>query len=328
MLVHSYDPFQNLAISALIASIPIILFLLCLTLFKMKGIYAAMTTLAVTIVITLVIFKLPVGIVTGGITEGFYQGILPIGFIVMMAVWLYKLTTATGQFAIIQDSITAISEDQRIQLLLIGFAFNAFLEGVAGFGVPIAICAVLLIQLGFKPLQAAMLCLVANGAAGAYGAIGIPVGVVDTLNLPGGITALSVSQALNLSLPLLSFVTPFLLVFIIDGFKGIKETLPAILVMVIPFVLLQIIFNQFLGPELVDIIPPLAAMGALALFSKKFQPKNIFRLTQGEVLETKRHSFKAIAYAWSPFYILTFLVLIWSSKFFKGLFLEGGALAF
>ncbi|WP_457826334.1 L-lactate permease, partial [Staphylococcus aureus] len=93
-------------------------------------IYAAITTLAVTIVITLFIFKLPVGNVSGGIVEGFYQGILPIGFIVMMAVWLYKLTTATGQFSVIQDSITAISEDQRIQLLLIGFAFNAFLEGV------------------------------------------------------------------------------------------------------------------------------------------------------------------------------------------------------
>lgn len=328
MLVHSYDPFQNLAISALIASIPIILFLLCLTLFKMKGIYAAITTLAVTIVITLFIFKLPVGNVSGGIVEGFYQGILPIGFIVMMAVWLYKLTTATGQFSVIQDSITAISEDQRIQLLLIGFAFNAFLEGVAGFGVPIAICAVLLIQLGFKPLQAAMLCLVANGAAGAYGAIGIPVGVVDTLNLPGGITALSVSQALNLTLPILSIVTPFLLVFIIDGFKGIKETLPAILVMVIPFVALQIIFNQFLGPELVDIVPPLAAMGALALFSKKFQPKHIFRLNENEQHTTTKHAFKDIVYAWSPFIILTILVLIWSSKSFKGLFLEGGALSF
>lgn len=328
MLVHSFDPFHNLALSALVASIPIILFLLCLTVFKMKGIYAAVTTLVVTVVIALLVFDLPIGVTTGGIVEGFYQGILPIGFIVLMAVWLYKVTVASGQFSIIQDSITAISEDQRIQLLLIGFAFNAFLEGVAGFGVPIAICAVLLIQLGFQPLQAAMLCLIANGAAGAYGAIGIPVGVVDTLTLHGDITALSVSQALNLSLPLLSLVTPFLLVFIVDGFKGIKETLPAILVMIIPFVVLQMIFNQFFGPELVDIIPPLAAMGALALFSKKFQPKNIFRLHAEDKLEVKHHSFKDVLYAWSPFYILTFLVLIWSSQFFKNLFVEGGALYF
>lgn len=166
MLVTSFDPFNNIAISALIASIPIILFLLCLTVFKMKGIYAALTTLVVTILIAAIIFKLPLSIVTGGIGEGFYQGILPIGFIVFMAVWLYKVTVATGQFTVMQDSITSLSEDQRIQLLLIGFCFNAFLEGVAGFGVPIAICAVLLIQLGFEPLKAAMLCLIGNGQLG------------------------------------------------------------------------------------------------------------------------------------------------------------------
>ncbi|HDT9049033.1 TPA: L-lactate permease [Staphylococcus pseudintermedius] len=329
MLVEHFDPFHNLAISALVASIPIILFLLCLTVFKMKGIYAAITTLVVTLVIALVVFKLPVGIASGGILEGFYQGILPIGFIVMMAVWLYKVTVATGQFAIVQDSITTISEDQRIQLLLIGFAFNAFLEGVAGFGVPIAICAVLLIQLGFKPLQAAMLCLVGNGAAGAFGAIGLPVSVIDTLALKGDVSALDVAQATNLSLPILSVIVPFLLVFIIDGFKGIKETLPAIIVTIVPLVVLQVFFNQFFGPELVDILPPLASMGALALFSKKFQPKNIFRLNAGEEkMEVKHHSFKEVVFAWSPFIILTILVLIWSSKAFKGLFLEDGALSF
>ncbi|REH95709.1 L-lactate permease [Staphylococcus felis] len=333
MLVTSFDPFNNLAISALIASIPIVLFLLCLTVFKMKGIYAALTTLIVTIVIAAFIFKLPFGIVTGGMVEGFYQGILPIGFIVMMAVWLYKVTVDTGQFATIQDSITSISEDQRIQLLLIGFSFNAFLEGVAGFGVPIAICAVLLIQLGFEPLKAAMLCLIGNGAAGAYGAIGLPVSVINTLSLSGNIEAIDVSRALNLSLPLLSLFVPFLLVFILDGFKGIKETLPAILAVAIPFTALQTLFNQIQGPELVDVIPPLAAMAVLALFSKHLQPKHIFRVNQQdknneEEVETKHHSIGEIVYAWSPFVILTVLVLIWSSKFFKGLFVEGGALSF
>ena len=126
----------------------------------MKGIYA-ITTLVVTLLIAIPFFKLPLGIATGGVVEGFYQGIIPIGYIVMMAVLLYKITQESGQFNTIQDSITSISQDQRIQLLLIGFSFNAFLEGL-GFGVPIAICALLLAQLGFRPLQAAMLCLVAN----------------------------------------------------------------------------------------------------------------------------------------------------------------------
>ena len=204
MLVHSFNPFGNLVLSSLIAAIPIILFLLCLTVFKMKGIYAAITTLVVTLLIAIPFFKLPGGIATGGVIEGFYQGIIPIGYIVIMAVLLYKTTQESGQFSTIQDSIMSISQDQRIQLLLIGFAFNGFLEGAAGFGVPIAICALLLAQLGFKPLQAAMLCLIANAASGAFGAIGIPVGIVNTLHLPGHVQAMAVSQTSTLTLAIIN----------------------------------------------------------------------------------------------------------------------------
>ena len=193
MLVESFNPFNNLLLSSIVAAIPIIVFLLCLTVFKMKGIYAAITTLVVTIIVAMVFFKLPGSIAGGATLEGFYQGIIPIGFIVIMAVWLYKIATETGQFGIVQDSIASVSRDQRVQLLLIGFVFNGFLEGAAGFGVPIAICAVLLTQLGFKPLQAAMYCLVANAAAGAYGAVGIPIAIVDTLNLSGDVTSSQVA---------------------------------------------------------------------------------------------------------------------------------------
>ena len=126
MLVQSFNPFDNLLLSSIVAAIPIILFLLCLTVFKMKGIYAAITTLVVTLLIAIPFFKLPGGIATGAVVEGFYQGIIPIGYIVMMAVLLYKITQESGQFQTIQDSITSISQDQRIQLLLIGFSFNAF----------------------------------------------------------------------------------------------------------------------------------------------------------------------------------------------------------
>lgn len=278
MLVSSFDPFNNLVLSSLVASIPIILFLLCLTIFKMKGIYAAITTLVVTLIVATLIFKLPGGSATGAVIEGFYQGWLPIGYIVIMAVWLYKLSTKTGQFGMIQDSIASISQDQRIQLLLIGFSFNAFLEGAAGFGVPIAICSLLLIYLGFKPLQAAMLCLVANAAAGAFGAIGLPVAVIDTLNLHGGISAIEVSRYSTFTLAFINFFIPFLLVFILDGFKGIKETLPAILVVSITYTVLQGILTLAQGPELADIIPPLASMGALALFSRKFLQVKVLHL--------------------------------------------------
>ena len=328
MLVHTFNPFDNLLLSTLIAAIPIILFLLCLTLFKMKGIYAAITTLIVTLIIAVPFFKLPVGIATGGIVEGFFQGIIPIGYIVMMAVLLYKITVESGQFITIQDSITNISQDQRIQVLLIGFSFNAFLEGAAGFGVPIAICALLLTQLGFQPLQAAMLCLVANAASGAFGAIGIPVGVVETLHLPGHVTVLDVSQSSTLTLAIINFFIPFLLIFIIDGLKGIKETLPSILVVSVTYTILQAVLTVFSGPELADIIPPLASMLALALFSKKFQPKHIYRVNPNEqIQQTTQHATKDVLYAWSPFIILTVIVMIWSAPFFKHLFLPKGALS-
>lgn len=166
MLVETIDPFNNLAISALVAAIPILLFLLCLTIFKMRGIYAALLNLFVTLLIVLFLFKLPLGEAFGSVVQGTIQGIWPIGYIIVMAVWLYKISVNSGKFDVLRGSIAGISQDQRLKLLLIGFCFNAFLEGAAGFGVPIAICAVLLVSLGFKPLQAAMLCLVANGASG------------------------------------------------------------------------------------------------------------------------------------------------------------------
>ena len=257
--------------------------------FKMKGIYAAITTLVVTLLIAIPFFKLPVGIASGAVVEGFFQGIIPIGYIVMMAVLLYKITVESGQFLTIQDSITNISQDQRIQVLLIGFAFNAFLEGAAGFGVPIAICALLLTQLGFNPLKAAMLCLVANAASGAFGAIGIPVGVVETLKLPGDVSVLGVSQSATLTLAIINFIIPFLLIFIIDGFRGVKETLPAILVVSITYTLTQGLLTVFSGPELADIIPPLLTMLALAVFSKNSNQNTFIVLIKMKKLNLQKH---------------------------------------
>ncbi|ARJ15379.1 L-lactate permease [Staphylococcus lugdunensis] len=328
MLVESFNPFNNMLISAIVAAVPIILFLLCLTVFKMKGVYAALTTLIVTALVAMICFKLPARIAGGATFEGFYQGIIPIGFIVIMAVWLYKIATESGQFNIVQDSIASISQDQRIQLLLIGYLFNGFLEGAAGFGVPIAICAVLLMQLGFKALPAAMYCLVANAAAGAYGAVGIPIAITDTLNLAGGVKASQVALIGNLTLGLISFFVPFLLMFIIDGLKGVKETFPATLIAASVFTGLQVLIAAFAGPELADIIPGLGAMVALALFSRKFQPKNIFRLEDNEAVgKVEKHSIKQIVYGWSPFIILTVIVMVWSLPAFKALFEKGGALS-
>ncbi|MED3997473.1 lactate permease LctP family transporter [Peribacillus frigoritolerans] len=324
MLVETIDPFNNLAISALVAAIPILLFLLCLTIFKMRGIYAALLNLFVTLLIVLFLFKLPLGEAIGSIVQGTIQGIWPIGYIIVMAVWLYKISVKSGKFDVLRGSIAGISQDQRLQLLLIGFCFNAFLEGAAGFGVPIAICAVLLVSLGFKPLQAAMLCLVANGASGAFGAIGIPVGIIGTFGLEN-VTSMNVSMMTALTLPIINFTIPFLLIWLMDGFKGIREVLPAILVTSITYTVAQAIITIFVGPELADIIPSLLTMGLLALFLNKWQPKHIF-LLNGKEYEFENHSMGDVVKAWSPFYLLTIFVLIWSFPAFKGLFSQGGIL--
>ncbi|BFH59545.1 L-lactate permease [Paenibacillus azoreducens] len=327
MLVETFDPFHNLMISSLVGAVPIISFLLCLTLFKMKGIHAALLNLVITFLISMFLFDLPFGESMGSVIQGVIQGIWPIGYIIIMAVWLYKTSVISGKFDILRASIAGISQDQRLQLLLIGFCFNAFLEGAAGFGVPIAICAVLLVSLGFKTLQAAMLCLISNGASGAFGAIGIPVAITGALNLKGNVTSMDVSMMTALTLPIINFTIPFLLIWLVDGFKGIKETLPAILVVSVTYTASQAMITLIMGPELADIIPSLLALGILALFSKKWQPKHIFLLNDRAV-QTEKHTVVHIIKAWSPFYLLSIFVLIWSLPAFKGLFTEGGALDF
>jgi lactate permease len=327
MLVSTYDPFHQLALSAFVAAIPIILFLLCLTVFKMKGIYAALLNLMVTFFLALFVFKLPIHECIGSIIQGIIQGLWPIGYIIIMAVWLYKIAVESGKFDVLRGSIASISQDQRIQLLLIGFCFNAFLEGAAGFGVPIAICAVLLVSLGFEPLRAAMLCLIANGASGAFVAVGIPVGIIDTFNLGDAVTSMNVSRMTAYTLPIINVTIPFLLIWLMDGMKGIREVLPAILVTSLTYELSQLLITLFLGPELADIIPSLLAMGALALFLQKWKPKQVFTLHSNHS-RMESYSFNEIIKAWSPFYLLTFFILIWSLPIVKGLFTQGGPLAF
>lgn len=319
MFSATFDPLGNIWLSAAVAAVPIILFLLSLTVLKMKGIHAALLTLAVTLVLSFFPFALPANVALAAVVQGIVQGMWPIGYIIIMAVWLYKLTVDSGKFEVIKGSLAMVSPDQRIQLLLIAFCFGAFLEGAAGFGVPIAICGVMLAALGFNPLQAAMLCLIANAASGAFGAIGIPVAIIDTFHLEG-VTAMDVSKATNTTLPFIAASTPFLLVWILDGFKGIKETLPALVVTSGVFTVCQMAVTYFIGPELADILPPLLSLIALAALSTQWQPKTVFRIKPEDQDEATRHSFSEILSAWAPFYILSAFVIVWSLPAFKALF--------
>ncbi|MDM5296881.1 L-lactate permease [Bacillus pumilus] len=319
-----YDPFGNEFVSAFVAMLPILFFLLALTVFKLKGVIAACITLIVSFVTAVFFFHMPFEKALSAVVLGISNGLWPIGYIVIMAVWLYKIAVKSGKFDVIRSSIAGISQDQRLQLLLIGFSFNAFLEGAAGFGVPIAISAALLTELGFKPLKAAMLCLIANAASGAFGAVGIPV---ITGAQMGNLTPLALSQTLVYTIPFISFCIPFLLILILDGFKGIKETLPALLVVSGSYAILQAVTMVTMGPELANIISALASMGILALFLRKWQPKQIYREEGAPAIEQKQtYRGVEVIKAWSPFYILTAVITVWSLPAFKALFAVGGPL--
>jgi lactate permease len=323
MWTQPADPLDVLWLSALVAVIPIALFLILLVVFKMQGIVAAAISVVAEVVVAVWAFGMPPASVAGAGLYGALNALWPIAYIIVMAVWLYRLAVASGHFDVIQSSIGGISADQRIQVLLIAFAFGAFLEGAAGFGVPIAICAALLVQLGFRPIKAAMICLVANVAAGAYGAIGIPVIVGANV---GGVDVMDLSRALVLLLQPLTFLVPFILVLILDGLRGLRETWVVALVVSVAFSGVQGALLWFLGPELADLGAGLAAMAAIVLLGRVWSPRHVFREDGGEPPEPVRFALRDVVAAWSPFYILTAFILVWSIPAFKDLFAEDGPL--
>ena len=316
-----YDPVGNANVSALLASVPLLFFLLALTVFKLKGLTAALLAVAVSGAISFFVFGMPIGQILGAALLGIANGLFPIGFIVLMAVWLYKLAIKSGKFEVIRGSIATISEDQRIQVLLIAFCFGGFLEGAAGFGVPIAICAALLVELGFRPLKAAMLCLLANAAAGAYGAIGVPVLVGAQ---QGSVSLGDMSLMLMVLLQICTVFVPAGLVLVLDGWRGVRETWPVLLALGLLFSGVQTLTLYFFGPELVDILAPLVSMAGLALFMQFWQPKRLFREAGAPPRSAQRWTLKEVLVAWSPFYILTAVILVWSLPAFKALFAAKG----
>jgi lactate permease len=311
---------DSLLWSALVALIPILYFFWALAIKRMKGYIAGLTTLLIAILVAVFFYKMPAGMAVMSASQGAVYGIIPIGWIIITSVFLYKITVKTGQFDIIRNSVLSITEDRRIQALLVAFSFGAFLEGAAGFGAPVAISAALLVGLGFNPLYAAGLCLIANTAPVAFGAIGIPIIAVEG---PTGISAIEISKMVGRQLPFLSVFVPFMLVWIMAGFKRTIEVLPAIAVSGVTFAVTQYLSSNFLGPELPDILSALLSLFALAIFCKFWKPKNIFRFSaEQEIAATSatakkqttsqpHYSGGQIFKAWSPFLVLTGIISLW-----------------
>ena len=327
-----YDPIGNIWLSSLIALIPIIFFFLALAVFRMKGSVAGTITVVLALLVSLFAYQMPTMMAFASLIYGFFYGLWPIAWIIIGAVFLYKISVKTGQFDIIRSSILSITEDQRLQMLLVGFAFGTFLEGAAGFGAPVAITAALLVGLGFKPLYAAGLCLIVNTAPVAFGAMGIPIIVAGQVS---GVDTHEISQMVGRQLPFMVPIVLFWIMAIMDGWRGVKETWPAVLVGGGSFALAQFLTSNFVGPELPDITAAIASLVSLTILLKYWKPKHIFRFKADDMHidanslnadQQKKYSIGQIAKAWSPFMILTVMVTIWSIKPFKDLFAKDGAL--
>ncbi|MCR5865435.1 L-lactate permease [Aquincola sp. J276] len=327
-----YDPFGNMLISTLLGAIPVVVMLVGLGFLHMKAHIAAGAGLVAALVIAVFAYGMPAEMAGRAAMLGGFTGLLPIGWIVLNIIFLHQLTEKHGSFKVLQDSIAGITQDRRLQLLLIAFAFGAFFEGAAGFGTPVAVTAAILIGLGFSPLAASGLSLIANTAPVAFGALGTPV---ITLANVHGYDLMEVTKMIGRQLPFFSLLVPFWLIWAFAGRKAMWEVWPAILVTGGSFAIAQFLVSNYIGPELVDIIAAIASMAALVGFLRVWQPKKIWTSTSLKGHEAgsgpavapgaiTRHSREAVIQAWTPWVILTVFVFIWGlpsvKKFLNGIF--------
>jgi len=314
-----YNPTGSMVLSTLLAAIPVVVMLVGLGFLHMKAHLAAGAGLVAALVIAVFVYGMPGAMAGKAALLGGLTGLLPIGWIVLNIIFLHQLTEQNGSFKILQDSIAGITEDRRLQLLLIAFSFGAFFEGAAGFGTPVAVTAAALIGLGFSPLAASGLSLIANTAPVAYGALGTPI---ITLAAVHGYDVQAVSAMVGRQLPFFSLLVPFWLIWAFAGRKAMMEIWPAILVTGVSFAIPQFLVSNYMGPELVDVIAALCSMTALVLFLRVWKPATIWRSVSlkgheadggqaGPATAPVKHPRDAVIRAWMPWVFLTVFVFIW-----------------
>lgn len=327
-----YDPFGNMFISTALAAIPVVVMLVALGFLHIKAHIAAGLGLLAAVAVAVFAYGMPADMAGRAAMYGGFTGLLPIGWIVLNIIFLQQLAEGNGSFKVLQDSLSGITEDRRIQLLLIAFCFGAFFEGAAGFGTPVAVTAGILIGLGFSPLAASGLSLIANTAPVAFGALGTPV---ITLAKVHGYDLMEVTAMIGRQLPFFSLLVPFWLIWAFAGRKAMWDIWPAILVTGLSFAIPQYLVSNFIGPELVDIIAAIVSMVCLVGFLRVWQPKNVWtsptmRGKDVSAHEAKaprpvvRHSRADLVRAWTPWLILTVFVFVWGlppvKAFLNGLY--------
>jgi len=328
-----YDPLGSMALSTIAAGVPVAVLLAALAFFHMQAHLAAGLALVVGVVVASFVFGMPAAMAGKAAGFGIVSGLFPIGWIVLNIIFLHRLTTLNGSFKVLQNSISGVTEDRRLQLLLVAFSFGAFFEGAAGFGTPVAVTGAILIGLGFSPLAASGLALIANTAPVAFGALGAPIIGLSSVT---GIDQVQLSAMIGRQLPFFSVLVPFWLIWAFAGFRGMLAIWPAILVAGVSFAVPQFLVSNFHGPWLVDVISALISMGCLTMFLKVWRPKEIWTSTRilgrhddskidhPEALEADAKANAAsasisVVKAWMPWVILTVFVFVWGVPEFKKL---------
>ncbi|MBA6116820.1 L-lactate permease [Pseudomonas putida] len=328
-----YDPFSSPWLSTLMAAVPVVVMLAALAFFHIKAHIAALLALGSALLISIFAFGMPASMAGSAALYGAANGLLPIGWIVLNIIFLHRLTTENGSFKVLQDSLARITDDRRLQLLLIAFCFGAFFEGAAGFGTPVAVTGAILIGLGFSPLAASGLALIANTAPVAFGALGTPI---ITLAKVTGLDEMELSAMVGRQLPFFSVIVPFWLIWAFAGWRKMLEIWPAILVAGVSFAIPQFLVSNYHGPMLVDVIAALISMACLTAFLRVWKPATVHtsaaltgRVDNSKVdadhtpgthdafaVRDQRSVFKA----WMPWIILTVFVFAWGTASFKNLF--------
>ena len=332
--LQDYNPLNNAFLSTLIASIPLVVLLGSIALLKIRIHFSAVLGLAVALAIALFVYRMPLKAAAGSAVFGAGFGLFPIGWLILNVIFLNQLTVKRGLFGVLRDSLATLSPDPRVQVILIAFSFGAFIEGVAGFGTPVAITGAILIQLGFKPLHASGLALIANTAPVAFGSLGIPI---TTLEQVTGLDALKVSAMVGRQLPFFSVLVPFWVVWAFAGWRGMLGVWPAALTAGLGFAIPQFLVSNFHGPWLVDTIAGACSIGALVILLRKWKPDQADArvaeaLAPGEPpTETGKSSTpaptaaapapasrkKQVIRSWAPWAILTVFILLWGVPMFK-----------
>ena len=277
-----YNPLGNLLLSALVASLPVIVLLGLLAFFHAKAHVAAIAGLATSLLVALFVYGMPASLALAAAANGAAFGLFPIGWIVLCAIFVYDITVETGKFEIVKQTIAGLADDRRIQALLIAFSFGAFIEGAAGFGTPVAISAAMLIGLGFKPLLAAGIALIGNTAPVAYGALGTPIIALARVT---GLPLEQLSAMAGRQLPFFSVLVPFWLVWAMAGFQGMREVWQACLVSGLSFAIVQFLVSNYHGPWVVDIAGAIASILSLVILLKFWQPHTTWRFADERVID-------------------------------------------